>query len=199
MCLTPDGVPSCLIRAFTEERHLQNFVAGDILIRRLDAFRSIEDLARRDRAEGEVRLVVPGEAGVDVHGGGSFHSPVYLLCCSDPRVDKMTTSFGTWWATISNPGGFLSALSLAAADAAPGRDVMDTLLLRAPYTKANKSPVTPGSEERYRLMLAQRSPRTSRPSANGATLWCSPARCRIRRQSCCCEWKTWSGTPVQAF
>jgi len=160
MLLMPDGVPSCLIRAFSEERHLQSFLSGDVLIRRLDAFRSIEDLSRRDGAEGEARLVVPGEAGVDVYYGGSFHNPVYLLCCSDPGVDTivdtMTTNLGAWWATISDPEGLLSALSLAAATAAPAREVIDTLLLQVRYTKASKISATPDSEERYRLMLAQK-------------------------------------------
>lgn len=156
MLLTPDGVPSCLIRAFTKEKYLRTFLAGDVRVRRLDGFRSIEDSARRDAAEGEARLVVPDDAGVPVHYGGSFHNPVYLLCCSDPSVDTVASNLGGWWATIRNPAGLLSALSLAAAAAAPGREVIDTLLLQVRYTKASKSSVTPDSEERYRLMLAQK-------------------------------------------
>ncbi len=156
MLLTPDGFPSCLIRAFTKQQHLQSFLAGDVLMRRQDAFRSIEDRSRQDVAEGEARLIVPGDAGVDVHYGGSFHNPVYLVCCSDTAVDLAATHLGRWWATISDPRGLLSALWLAATVAVPGREVIEALLLPVRYSKASRNPDTPASEERYRLMLAQK-------------------------------------------
>ncbi len=154
MLLTPDGVPQCLMRAFTEEAHLQSFLAGDVLVRRAEAFRATEDLARRDKTEGEARLIVPGKGGVDVHYGGSFHDPAYLLCCSE--CDAKTANLGPWRATIKAPEALLSALSIAAAACVPGREVMVAALLRVRYTKATKSPETPPSQERDWLMHAQK-------------------------------------------
>lgn len=161
MLLTPDGVPPCLIRAFTERAHLQRFLAGDVLLRRLDAFRSIEDLTRQDDMEGEAHLIVPGEGGTDVQYGGSFHNPVYLLCCSEPSVgaEAVNPSLGPWTATITAPAALLSALSAAATGCVPGRDLFEAMLLQVRYSKQFRVPVTPTSEERYRLMLAQKPER----------------------------------------
>jgi hypothetical protein len=159
MLLKPDGVPMGLVRVFKEKAHLQCFLDGNVLIRRLDFFRSIEDSTRQDKTEGEANLILPGQGGVDVHYGGSFHNPTYLLCCSElPTSVATTTDLGNWRATINDPSAFLSALSIAATAVIPGRKVFEAMLLKVRYTKATKSKETPPSEERYRLMLAQKSP-----------------------------------------
>ena len=158
MLLTPDGVPRSLVRTFREEAHFRQFLAGEIRLGRLDVYRSIEDPTRRDDMEGEARLIVPGEGGTDVNYGGSFHNPVYLLCCSEPSV-AVNPSLGAWTARINKPEDLLSALCRAAAVSVPDRELMHAMLLQVRYSKEFRVPFTPPSEERYHLMLAQKPAR----------------------------------------
>lgn len=159
MLRKPDGVPQSLIRAFNKEKYLQSFLDGEILVRRLDFFRDIEDSTRQDKTEGEANLIVPGQGGVDVNYGGSFHNPTYLLCFSAfPTSVTIMPDLGKWRATINDPEGLLSALSTAAAGIIHSREIFDEMFIKVRYTKASKSEETPGSEERYRLMLAQKPP-----------------------------------------
>jgi hypothetical protein len=108
--------------------------------------------------EGEARLIVPAASGTDVNYGGSFHNPVYLLCCSEPLVGKemVKPSLGPWIARITAPSDLLSALSTAVKDCVPGRDLLEAMLLPVSYSKQFRVSDTPTSEERYRLMLAQK-------------------------------------------
>jgi len=154
--LTPDGQPGRLIRAFAEKAHLQGFLAGSVRLRRLDTYRTIEDQTRQDDMEGEARLIVPGARGKDVHYGGSFYNPVYLLCCSEPShlSEPLKPSLGAWIASITEPVVLLSALSSAVR--VPGRQLIDAMLLKVRYSKDSELQVAPSSEERYRLMLAQK-------------------------------------------
>lgn len=156
MELTPDGVPTGLVRTFRRRAHRQAFLNGAVLLRRLDVFRSIEDQSRRDDTEGESHLVVPATSGIDVHLRGSFHNPVYLLCCSEPGAEGANPNFGTYRVRIGDPGRLLSAMAVAAGRHLSGREVINAMLLRVVYTKGTRSETHPTAEERYRLMLAQK-------------------------------------------
>ena len=149
-----DGIPSRLLRGFKKESHAQTFLAGDVRLQIQRFYRTIEDAKRKDPEEGEARLTVPGVGGTDVHYGGSFHNPVYLLCCSDPSVGG--AGFGPWVVNIKEPEALLRALGDAASPI-PGRTLEEVHLLQVRYSKDDARVVdVPDSGERFKLMLAQK-------------------------------------------
>lgn len=150
---TPDGAPARLLRAFDERAYLQDFLSGKVRLQLHGVYRSIEDERRRDTQEGNARLTVPGLGGVDVSFGGSFHDPVYLLCCSDPAAD--VSMFGRWVVRINDPVALLEALG-AASSPIPGRSLDEVRLLRVRYSKGLRATNTPEPQERLHLMMAQK-------------------------------------------
>jgi hypothetical protein len=151
--VAPDGIPPRLVRGFKEESHAQTFLAGDVRLQIQSFYQTIEDAKRKDSEEGEARLIVPGVGGTDVNYGGSFHNPVYLLCCSDPAVGG--AGFGPWFVGINAPGTLLRALGDAASPI-PGRTLDEVRLLRVRYSKGARVADAPHSGERFQLMLAQK-------------------------------------------
>jgi hypothetical protein len=153
LVLAPDGVPAVLVRGFKEQAHAESFLSGNVRLQLDQVYRSIEDNERRDTEEGMARLTVPGVGGTDVHYGGSFHNPVYLLCCSDPAAAD--PKFGRWVVCVNDPGTLLHALGDASSPIA-GRTLEEVRLLRVRYSKDSRVADTPDPGERFQLMLAQK-------------------------------------------
>jgi hypothetical protein len=124
-----DSIPSSLVRAFSENWHRREFLAGNLRLKHISEFRRSAD-AREDVTEGHSHIRVPGQvpvahislpnlaiARVD-HVEGFFNrqseflNPTYILCASGPSVDRkrLASAFGQYLVEISAPEAFLKRL-----------------------------------------------------------------------------------------
>jgi len=175
-----DTPPASLLRAYTVAEHAEALLArGGLRLRRIEYYRTIEDLKRQDSAEGEAHLKVPGDVTtvqMDRASGGivgqstapghlnwqmSFQNPTYALCLSHPAVDisELTARFGTHVIEVVQPKQFLRRLHLRAqALRLPNRtvDFVDCFPVR--YDKGLVGAAPDDPSEIMRLSYGQKTP-----------------------------------------
>jgi len=155
----PDGIPAALVRAFSSRDDQTSWDRGACRLRLLTYYRNLESDVRGDPGEGEARHVVLGVNRTPVNFGGSFHNPVYILCFSEPDAPAVRSGrYGLFVSTISDVEGFATRL-LEQAESIQfvSREVLSLTLLRIRYSRDTTIDPEPSSDERWRLMIAQKA------------------------------------------
>ncbi len=173
-----DRLPIRLLKAYSNAVHALAFAEeGRLRLTRLDLFRSSPD-SRRDAAEGESSLFVPGQVPfvvVDVLTGnirdsgtrpghfdyrGTFTNPTYVFCTSDARVSRayLASRFGPHLVEITEPAAFSLALhqALTSAVLPDHREVLFLDGCPVRYDKGSVGEDPASGSERLRLELAQK-------------------------------------------
>ena len=165
------AVPNTLLRFFTQEEYVRQFIAGQLRFGLLDYYRRIEG-PRRDEKEGLVSGVWGEiESAQNICYRGQSMNPFYILCASHPDVElpMMTKKFGAFVVRISDPIALLERIRsiwrkhpLAFADNARIAPVVydkDELLKRDPYLHVppdysySQKPKANSCEQEFRYVL----------------------------------------------
>jgi len=178
--LVIDTPPVSLLRAYAVAEHAEALLrGGGLRLRRIEYYRTIEDLKRQDSAEGEAHLRVPRDVTtvrIDRTSGAvvgqsnapghlnwqmSFQNPTYALCLSHPGVNisELTARFGTHVIEVVQPVQFLGRLHLRAqALRLPNRavDFVDCFPVR--YDKGLVGAAPDDPSEIMRLSYGQKTP-----------------------------------------
>jgi len=167
------------LRAYSVAQHAEALLArGQLRLRRIEYYRTIEDQKRKDSAEGEAHLRVPGDVTtvrMDRTSGEivgqttapghfnwqmSFQNPTYALCLSHPTVDvsELTARFGTHIIEVVQPEPFLRRFHLSVqALRIPNRtvDFVDCFPVR--YDKGLVGAAPDDPSEMMRLSYGQKT------------------------------------------
>jgi hypothetical protein len=173
-----DDLPLRLVKAYSSAIYALAFAReGKLRLTRLDLFRSFPDI-RRDSAEGESQLLIPGQVPavtVSLQTGqitdsgtqpghfnykSSFTNPTYVFCTSDARISPayLATRFGAHVVEITDPVLFSHAL-LEALTSFVFPDERELLFLDGSPVRYDKGSVGahPASHsERLRLDFTQK-------------------------------------------
>jgi hypothetical protein len=155
----PDGIPPALVRAFASAEDRSNWDRGNYRLRLLSHYRRLESDVRADRGEGEARHIVLGVNQTPVNFGGSYHNPVYIICFSEPDAPAIRSGkYGTFLSTIPDVAAFTATLLTRFEEiTVDTREVFGATLLRVRYSRDAVIDPEPTSEERGRLMIAQKA------------------------------------------
>jgi len=173
-----DIFPFPLYKGFDEEKYAHDFVeAGTFIMRTLEYYRTIEDSIRKDKDEGEGRLVTSAyrpvltldkktgevvskssEYGPVFFGTGSIN-PRYIYCFSGPSVDiKYLARRYKYVVRLDNPMLLVSEIStyLSHLNNLPDTMWLDCIQVRYDKDESIDQLPEPASQERLRLSYAQK-------------------------------------------
>jgi hypothetical protein len=160
LILKSDQFPPYLYRAFNERNHAIDFAfRGKFRLGLLDEYKQHEDSARRDETEGESRYFFK-TGTVRVDAGGSFLSPVYLLCTAGPEVDLeyFKKKFGQYLVKINDPRKLLEDLNAAKPVNSTMELIGEAELEKVRYTKDEEDSIDPDSDDAVILDYIQKPP-----------------------------------------
>ncbi len=105
--------PHYLRKLFEKEDHADNFLMGNIIVRRLEVFRTIEG-KRRDETENREHSKYKLSDGI-IDCQRTYINPVYILCLLGPEcdLDKCHGTFGLHTVLIEDVNEFKRRLSNA--------------------------------------------------------------------------------------
>lgn len=177
--------PFPLHRALREKKYAQMFVEeGIFLFHPLAYYNRIEDINRKDKDEGEGRVVIEKSRPVltldqksgkilsqkdevgPVYFGTSSINPRYILCFSGPQVDikYLSHKYGRYIISLSHPTKFVNEVAAYLENRLDLPKVMWLDCIQVRYDKdllVSELP-EPASEERIAMSYGQKGPIFSR-------------------------------------
>lgn len=176
--------PSPLYRAFDKEEYVRSFIEqGVVRMLPLQHYCEIEDSKRKDRDEGEGRVVIhmnrpvltldqksgktlskTNEFGPVFFGTGSIN-PRYILCFSGPQVDvkHLASQYGGYVVCLSQPNKLVCDIA-SYLEQCP--NMPDTMWLKCIQVRYDKDQLVstlpdPATEERSEMSYGQKNPKFS--------------------------------------
>jgi len=177
--------PSPLYRAFNKEEYAQRFVEQGIFqLRPLPYYCKIEDANRKDKDEGEGRVVISMDRPVltldqksgkilsqtnefgPVYFGTSSINPRYIQCFSGPQVnlEYLACQYGQHIVRINQPITLVDdvAAHLEQRLDLPSEMWVDCIQVRYDKDQSVSELPEPASQERIRMSYGQKDPRFSK-------------------------------------
>jgi hypothetical protein len=170
--------PPELFRMFDEERYARDFVErGQLRFALLTYYRTLESATRRDLAEGEAYIRIPGPVTtvtMDVRTGditgrseapgvlnyqGSTTNAVYICSFTYPPdgdITQLPKHFGPWAVRVREPQRLAQDITDALFERTQLGERPIVECARVEYTKGTTAARPLTSEERFRLAYAQK-------------------------------------------